>query len=306
MLPAPRHDLDATPRRRPVAVLAAPAVAAGLTALAALLLLVACAGRPAASAPPAPTVAARPAAPVTPASSPGLPPAPPSPTDAPSAAAEPPPADGAPGLGIGLGGGGVAWGCGIGIDGTCGFHLFLARHNKVEASEECLAWRRRALQQQHAPAGLASIERVRVGSGMDEPAVRAALEPTVRQALGCYEEALRVRPTLRGRLAARLTLDARAASPMQSMPAPRWRTQALSAARCTASSARLCPHPLPRPPRPPRSRLPSRSRRTRRAIRLRSSDSQHRPSYPRPRHPGAVGCWVRRSPGRVKKSVSGA
>lgn len=44
---------------------------------------------------------------------------------------------------------------------------------------------------------------------MDESAVRAALEPTVRQALGCYEEAQRVRPTLRGRLAARLTLDAR-------------------------------------------------------------------------------------------------
>jgi len=50
---------------------------------------------------------------------------------------------------------------------------------------------------------------VRVGPGMDEPAVRAALEPAVRQALGCYEEALHIRPTLRAALAARLTLDAR-------------------------------------------------------------------------------------------------
>jgi len=208
MLPAPRRDLGAAPRRRPVAALAAPALAL-LVVLG--VLLVACAGQPVASAPPAPSAGARSAALPAATSSPGLPPAPPSPTDAPSAdqfPAEPLPADGAPGLGVGFGGGGVAWGCGIGINGTCGFHLFLARHNKAEASEDCLAWRRRALQQQHAPAGLASIERVRVGPGMDEPAVRAALEPAVRQALGCYEEALRIQPTLRGRLAARLTLDA--------------------------------------------------------------------------------------------------
>lgn len=230
MLPAPRRDLGAAPRCRPVAVLAAarpspwprptsssgpsasPAALAPVALLAALgVFLVACAGHPAAPTPLTPSVAARPAVPAAPSSSSGLPPAPPSPPNAPSTAelpAEPPPADGAPGLGTGLGGGGIAWGCGIGINGTCGFHLFLARHNKAEASEECLAWRRRALLQQHAPAGLASIERVRVGPGMDETAVRAALEPAVGQALGCYEEALRIRPNLQGRLAVRLTLDA--------------------------------------------------------------------------------------------------
>ncbi len=43
---------------------------------------------------------------------------------------------------------------------------------------------------------------------MDEPAIRVALEPALRQPLDFYEEALRFQPTLRGRLAVRLTLDA--------------------------------------------------------------------------------------------------
>lgn len=205
MLPAPGRHLDAAPHRRPVAALAAPALAL-LVVLG--VLLVACAGQPA-PVPLGASGAARLAVPSAPTSSLELPPPPPSPIDAPSAAApNHPPLRVLPGwtpASAAVASPGVAASASTAPAASISSS---PPYNKVKASEECLAWRRRALLQQHAPAGLASIERVRIGPGMDGTTVRAALEPAVGQALGCYEEALRIRPNLQGRLAVRLTLDA--------------------------------------------------------------------------------------------------